>query len=115
MGEENVVGRRFVGDEDRGEGSDLGDGGEGVGVRVAEGVGGDYEGPARTRRHGGGGEGEDDGGNENDGDRDTGHEGRKFEIGRENGKRYWCDGEERIEEWEKIRNNRKTKDEGGMV
>lgn len=38
MGEENVVGRGFVGDEERGEGSDLGDGCEGVGVRVAEGV-----------------------------------------------------------------------------
>lgn len=36
VGEENVVGRGFVGDEDRGEGSDLRDGGEGVGVRVAE-------------------------------------------------------------------------------
>jgi len=38
VGEENVVGRGFVGDEERGEGSDLGDGCEGVGVRVAEGV-----------------------------------------------------------------------------
>lgn len=88
MGEEEVVGGGgfaggFVGDVERGEGSDLGDGGEGVGVRVAERVGGDYEGPAGTRRRGGGGEGHEEHGG--DSDRETSHdEGRReIEIGRD--------------------------------
>lgn len=95
MGEEEVVGGGgfaggFVGDVERGEGSDLGDGGERVGVRVAEGVGGDYEAPAGTRRRGGGGEGQEEHGGDDGDDRETSHnEGRReIEIGGENWKRY---------------------------
>lgn len=56
--EEEVVG--FSVDVERGEGSDLCDCCEGVGGRVAERVGGDYEGPAGACGGRGGGESEED-------------------------------------------------------
>lgn len=56
--QEDSVG--FVVGEERGDGSDLGDGGEGVGGRVAERVGGDDEGTARASGDGSGGESEEE-------------------------------------------------------
>lgn len=53
----------FVVDEERRNGSDLGDGSVGVGGRVTDGVGGDDEGTTRTSGDGGGGESDE----ENDG------------------------------------------------
>lgn len=81
--EEDFVGFVVVVDEERGDGSDLGDGSEGVGGWVADGVGGDDEGAARTSGDGGGGESEEeesDGGDwETEEERSHGGE-RKREI-----------------------------------
>lgn len=81
--EEDFVGFGVVVDEERGDGSDLGDGGEGVGGWVADRVGGDDEGAARTSGDGGGGESEEDesdGGDwETEEERSHGGERLKFE------------------------------------
>lgn len=58
--EEDFEGFGVVVYEERGDGSDLGDGGEGVGGWVADGVGGNDEGAARTSGYSGGGESEEE-------------------------------------------------------